>query len=85
MRCRFVLTSKAQRSLKKIPLNIAVKIRRKIRHFLSVDNPMVFAKPLINLPPATHRFRVGKYRVKFFQRKGVFYITGIDLRKRVYK
>ena len=85
MRYEFVLTSKAQRGLKRMSPDIIVKIRRKIKYFLSVADPMVFAKPLINLPPATHRFRLGKYRIKFFRLKQIFYVTGIDLRKGVYR
>lgn len=85
MKHQFVLTSRAQRDLKRISPNIVIKIRKKIKYFFSVPDPMVFAKPLINLPPATHRFRLGKYRIKFFRRKRVFYVTGIDLRKGVYK
>ena len=85
MNYSFVLTNQARCDLKKIPVKLELKIRRKILYYLSTSNPMVFAKPLVNLPPATHRFRFGNIRIKFFRKENIFYITAINFRGRIYK
>jgi mRNA-degrading endonuclease RelE of RelBE toxin-antitoxin system len=39
-----------------------------------------FAKPLTNLPPLTHRFRIGKYRVSFYIEDDTIFIERVELR-----
>jgi len=46
---------------------------------------VAFAKPLVNLPPATHRFRVGKYRICFYLRGSSLVIDAVDTREDVYR
>lgn len=57
----------------------------KVRFFTTSGQPLRFAKPLIDLPPATHRFRVGKYRVCFFIQGNELIINAVDLREDVYR
>ncbi len=57
----------------------------KVRFFIGSGQPMKFAKPLIDLPPATHRFRIGKYRVCFFLQGDTVVINAVDLRGDVYR
>lgn len=85
MNYSFILTNQARRDLKRIPAKLEFKIREKIKHYLSTPNPMAFAKPLINLPPATYRFRFGNIRIKFFRKENIFYITAINFRGKVYR
>ena len=73
MKHQVVLTSKAQKDLRKVPPHIAKQLRDKIAFFVNAPDPMSFAKLLVNLPPATHRFRWRKWRIKFFRRGGIFY------------
>ena len=81
----FELTDQAKRELEKIDPEIQRRVRKKLAHFFSAKNPMVFAKPLTDLPPATHRFRVWKLRAKFFRSGDIFYITSIEFRDKVYR
>ena len=85
MKHRAVLTAKAKRDLRRMPPNVVKQLRSKVAFFIDTPEPMNFAKLLVNLSPATHRFRWRKWRIKFFRRGNVFYITGIDLRKDVYR
>ena len=85
MTFQFILTRQAEEDLAKFPTRSADQIRRKLAYFLSAPDPMVFTKPLVDLPPATHRFRFGDIRIKFFRDKNIFYITGIDYRGKVYR
>lgn len=46
---------------------------------------MHFAKPLVNLPPSTHRFRVGTYRVSFYLANHILFIERVELRGQAYR
>lgn len=48
-------------------------------------DPLAFAKPLINLPPASHRFRIGNYRVSFFVRQGAIFVERVEIRGGAYR
>ncbi len=77
-------TNQGLKDLKKLPADIQKRIVKKLQFFSSQVDPMVFSKPLINLPPATHRFRVGDYRIAFHIQDGVLLIDRIRHRKEVY-
>lgn len=77
-------TKRGARDLKKLPQDTQARIIKKIKFFASQKNPLEFSKPLVNLPPATHRFRVGDYRVAFYILSSTIYIERIGHRKEVY-
>ena len=81
----FALTDKAKREFEKLDPQLRKRIEQKLRYFFGAENPMKFAKPLADTRPATHRFRIWKLRVKFFRKEGVFYITNIEFRDKVYR
>jgi mRNA-degrading endonuclease RelE of RelBE toxin-antitoxin system len=58
-------TRTGERDFNKLSTQMQKRIIEKIELWISSGNPMSFAKPLTNLPPATHRFRVGKYRMRY--------------------
>ncbi|MBI3618418.1 hypothetical protein HY213_00095 [Candidatus Peregrinibacteria bacterium] len=60
-------------------------IQKKLKQYLSSPDPMRFAVSVVNLPPATHRFRAGDFRIKFFRSGNVFYLTSIERRDKVYR
>lgn len=60
------VTPHGERDFKTFPKNIQRRIQNKLSDNASLHNPLARAKSLTNLPPATHRFRIGKYRVSFF-------------------
>jgi len=59
-------TSSGERDFKKFSIHLQKRIIEKIELYIESGNTLSFARPLINLPPATHRFRVGKYRICFY-------------------
>ena len=77
-------TPSGKKDLDRLPLDIQLRIIKKIKFFSSCDNPTVFSKPLVNLPPATHRFRVGSYRIAFYIATKTIYVDRIGHRKEVY-
>jgi len=45
-------TPSGEKDLKLLPRDIRERVVRKITFFSSQENPLTFAKPLVNLPPA---------------------------------
>ena len=85
MSWKYALIYGAERELERFDPKLRERIEKKLQYFFEAKDPMKFAKPLTNMRPATHRFRVWKLRVKFFRREGIFYITNIEFRDKVYK
>ena len=85
MKTAFAFTASARRDLAKLPAGLRKRVERKIGFYLSAPGPLAFAKSLVNLPPATHRFRIGNLRIKFFRQGDIFYITGIGHRSSIYR
>ncbi len=71
--------------LKLTPKKFAERMINKMQWFSQQENPLDFAKPLTNLPPATHRFRIGNYRVTFSIDKDQINVYKIDIRSKIYK
>ena len=82
---RLAFTPAGQRDFKKLPHRIQARIVDKLHVYLASGQPMAFAKPLVNLPPATHRFRVGKYRICFYLQGSSLVIDAVDAREDVYR
>ena len=70
--------------LKKMPKDIQKRIINKIQFYSTQDDLTTFSKPLIKIPPSTHRFRVGDYRIAFHSDKQTVFIDRIRHRKEVY-
>jgi len=77
-------TPQGQKDLKNLPKDIQRRVIKKIKYFSGQPNPIVFSKPLVNIPPSTHRFRVGKYRIAFYVSSRTICIDRIRHRKGVY-
>jgi mRNA-degrading endonuclease RelE of RelBE toxin-antitoxin system len=81
---KIVFSVTAEKDLKKISSIDAQRIVKKLQFFSEQKQVLSFAKPLVNLPPATHRFRVGSYRIAFMLKGGSVHIIRISHRKDVY-
>jgi len=77
-------TPKGAKDLEKLPKELQKRIIKKIQFFALSENPLHFSKPLIKLPPSTHRFRVGDYRIAFYIEENILYIDRIRHRREVY-
>ncbi|MBU4338484.1 type II toxin-antitoxin system RelE/ParE family toxin [Patescibacteria group bacterium] len=75
----------SQRELKKFPRLIQQRILKKLISNAKLSNPLVRAKSLTNLPPTTHRFRVGKYRISFYINQKTIFIEQIKIRGQAYQ
>jgi mRNA-degrading endonuclease RelE of RelBE toxin-antitoxin system len=69
-------TKSAEKDLGKLPKDIQKRIIKKLKFFAAQKDPLIFAKPLVDLPPMTHRFRVGDYRIAFYTDSKRFTSTG---------
>ena len=79
-----VFTPKGNKDLAKLPKEIQKRIVKKIAFFSTQENPISYAKPLVNLPPLIHRFRIGNYRIAFYIEDKTIVIDRIEHRKDVY-
>lgn len=79
-----IFTPAGQKDLQKLPSDLQKRIIKKLKFFAVSEKPLYFSKPLIKLPPSTHRFRVGDYRIAFFLVGKTLYIDRIRHRKEIY-
>ena len=77
-------TPRGERELKSLSREIQRRIQKKLREHAAIFNPLIHARPLTNLPPATHRYRIGQYRVSFFIEQDVMYVELVKIRGRAY-
>ena len=77
-------TPKGQKDLEKLPKDIQKRIIKKLEFFSKQDDPLVFSRSLVDLPPATSRFRVGDYRIAFYVEQDTIYVERTRHRKEVY-
>lgn len=78
-------TPRGERELHSLPKDIQIRILKKLRNNANLQNPLIRAKPLVNLPPSTHRFRIGKYRVSFFVEEQTIFVERVGLRGQAYR
>lgn len=79
------LTPRGKRELDSFPKEIQRRIHKKLLENAALANPLVRSKPLVDLPPATHRFRIGKYRVSFYIEKQTIFVERVELRGQAYR
>lgn len=78
-------TPRGKNDIELLPKEIQLRIIKKLKFFSAQTDPLFFSKPLVNLPPATHRFRVGDYRIAFYVSLDTIFIDRIRHRKEVYR
>ncbi|MBI4975692.1 type II toxin-antitoxin system RelE/ParE family toxin [Candidatus Peregrinibacteria bacterium] len=83
---RLVYSKTASKDLNNLNPRLALRILNKLEWFLNTTHPLSFAKPLANMSPATHRFRIGDYRaiIEAKTEKGEIWILSIKHRKEIY-
>lgn len=82
---QYIFRSRAEKELKKLPRDIVIRIKDKLRYFLSSPNPLNFATPLKKSTLGSYRFRIGDYRVIFDVEGENIIILTIGHRREVYK
>lgn len=86
----FKLTKYAEKNLRKLPKNIQSRIIKKLYLLKQHPNIISVMKQVADLKPATHRFRIGSYRIlcELISQKGgnfKFLILKIGHRKNIYQ
>ena len=88
MKYKLLLTKKGRDDLSSIEKEYQKRIAKKLRFYLSSDNPLIHAKKLKNSRLGTYRFRIGDYRAIFdIDKKGnitILLILRIKHRKDAY-
>jgi len=78
-------TPRGERELKSFPPPIQRRIQKKLRENATLGDPRVRARPLVELPPATHRFRIGKYRLSFYIENHTIFVERVEIRGKAYR
>lgn len=65
MSFKLLYTQKALDDLARLDKQISLRILNKLDFFTAQDNPMLFAKKLVDCKKGTYRFRIGDYRAIF--------------------
>lgn len=78
-------SNQAKKDFKKLDKSLQSFINEKLKFYSRNSNILSWSKPLKNLTPATHRFRVRKYRIYFYLLKNTIFIERIILRGQAYK
>lgn len=75
---------KAAEQLRRMPKSVQKRIAKKMRFYAQQDEPLKFAKRLVDYREGEFRFRIGKHRVVFDVTNNTIYILKIDKRDRIY-
>lgn len=81
----FTFSKSAGKDVQKLPGKLQHRIRDKLVFWQGQANPLDFAKPLVRHREATHRFRIGAYRLLVKANGDELRILRIRHRKDVYK
>jgi len=82
----YLFSKRALEDFKNLPKNKQAFILNKLEYFTSTDQPLVFAKTLINFNLGQYRFRVGDYRITFdLGSDGTIIILHIGHRREIYR
>lgn len=83
---KILYTETAKEDFKDLPRDVQKRIAQKMRFFVSVANPLKFAKPIKDKALGDFRFRVGDYRIvcSVVATQTIF-VTRIGKRDEIYK
>ena len=86
----FVFTKYGQKRFSKLPKLLQDRIIKKLKQFKKHQDILSILKPLYNFEPATHRLRIGDYRVilELKSQKAnnfEFYILDVGHRRDIYE
>jgi len=83
---QFIFSESAKQDLEKLPKIFQSRLKTKLLYWQGTDNPLQFATQLVKYVGATHRFRIGTYRLIVLRKSdGEILILRIRHRKDVYK
>jgi mRNA interferase RelE/StbE len=81
----FIFTKYAEKKFLKLPLIERNRIFEKLKELKVCDNIFPFLRKLVDFEPATHRLRIGNYRLILMLDKGDFLILDVGHRRDIYR
>ena len=85
MAVRLIIESRAKKDLQSLDPLLQKRIAKKLKFFIGQDDPLQFAKKLINSKDGDFRWRIGNFRVVFDTKKESIIILRVQHRKDVYR
>lgn len=82
---RLIFSLQGEKELKKLPLDVRLRITQKLRYFLSAPNPLDLASHLKDSELGSYRYRIGNYRVIFDIEDETIVVLTVGHRRDVYK
>lgn len=82
---RIQFTKEAKRDVKHLDVHTFQRIKKKLKWYLSHDDPLVFADQLTDFRLGEYRYRVGDYRIIFDLEGDLMTVTRIGHRKEIYR
>lgn len=87
---QFIFTKKAEKRFGRFPESVQKRLIEKMRSLKNHQDILSILKKLHHLEPATHRLRVGDYRVilelkEKTNKKMIFWVLDVGDRKEIYK
>ena len=83
---QFIFTNEAKHKYEKLDISIQNRIKTKLQTLKTYKHIFAILKPLIDFAPATHRIRIGNYRLILAQKSDTdFLIIDVGHRSKIYK
>jgi mRNA interferase RelE/StbE len=82
---RIVFTGSSKKDLDKLDNVIRQRIAKKLQYFLEQDDPLGYARKLVDTKIGSYRFRVGHYRIVFDVDGDTLQVVSIMHRKEIYR
>ncbi len=78
-------TPQARRQVKKLSPEVQRVIIKKLDYFLTITNPLSFAKRLTHYGAGQYRFRIGDWRIVFDVAEDTIIVLDVGHRSEIYK
>ncbi|HEY1646139.1 MAG TPA: type II toxin-antitoxin system RelE/ParE family toxin [Candidatus Saccharimonadales bacterium] len=85
MTYKLEISGKAKKDLQSLDSVVQKRIVKKLQFFLTQEDPLAFAKPLVNSKDGDYRWRIGHYRVVFDSNDSTILLLRVQHRGQVYK
>lgn len=82
---RIVFAGISKKDLDKLDIVTRKGIAKMLQFFLEQDDPLVYARRLVNSKIGNYRFRIGHYRIAFDVDRDKLQVVSIKHRKEIYR
>ena len=82
---RIVFAGGSKEDLDKLDSVTRKRIAKKLQYFLEHDDPLVYARHLVNTKIGDYRFRVGHYGIAFDVDGDTLHMVSVKHRKDIYR